>query len=172
MDFEQVATDFAKASNGRPLERVSYPISGLRRNLRFPRLEEAYWLWKLVSGRSERSRYHPPRESKLPIRNHNISGKEFGMKREFALVAAGQSASRSHTRGTWQTPRPGGWLVATKADIKRGAKFALPNSSALSVHFGPVEGAPFLRASTCFVMERGFRGLPRTRCPSGPGPSW
>lgn len=34
---------------------------------------------------------------------------------------------------------------ATKADFERGAEFTLPNGSTLSVQFGPVKGAPFMK---------------------------
>ena len=72
------------------------------------------------------------------------------MKQEFALDRGGPK--RLKVTYTWDLKnaevffdRKRVGTFATKADFQRGAEFTLPNGSALSVRFGPVSGAPFMK---------------------------
>src|SRR5215813_13800305 len=76
--------------------------------------------------------------------------KERGMKREFALNPGG--AKRLKVTYAWNLNNAEVFFngkkigsFATKADFQRGATFALPNGSNLSVRFGSMAGAPFLK---------------------------
>jgi hypothetical protein len=72
------------------------------------------------------------------------------MKREFALDRG--RAKRLKITYAWNLKnaevffdRKRVGCFATKADFERGGRFTLPNGSTLSVRFGPVTGAPFIK---------------------------
>jgi hypothetical protein len=72
------------------------------------------------------------------------------MKREFALDPGGPKRLKvtyawnlKNAEVFFDRKRVGAF--ATKADFERGDRFTLPNGSTLSVRFGPVTGAPFIK---------------------------
>lgn len=72
------------------------------------------------------------------------------MKQEFALDHGGPK--RLKVTYAWDLKNVEVFIdhkrigsFATKADFERGAEFTLPDGAALSVRFGPVAGAPFMK---------------------------
>ena len=94
------------------------------------------------------------------------------MKREFALDRGGRKRLKvtyawnlNNVEVFFDGKRVG--TFATKADFQRGGTFKLPDGSNLSVHFGPVKGAPFLK-NIHLLRE----GVPIPGSAADPIPNW
>jgi len=96
------------------------------------------------------------------------------MKREFALDRGGPKRLKvtyawnlKNAEVFFDRKRVGSFRA--KADFERGATFTLPDGSSLSVHFGPVKGAPFLKG---VHLLRGGVAVPGSAADPVPGWAW
>ena len=94
------------------------------------------------------------------------------MKQEFALVQGGVKRIRvTYTAGLknaevfFDRKRVG--TFATKADFQRGSTFTLPDGASLSVSFGSIAGAPFLKG-----IHLLHNGVPIPGSAADPVPKW